>query len=87
MPAAAHVALGLAVATLLFVVAGGSGRECGTESSAPSDLLIWSGLVTGLAAGIMGLVSLAQRRWVVALVSLPMPVVGILGLFAGACLG
>lgn len=86
MPAFARIALALTALTIALALIGGIGRECGEPRSGGSDQALWMAFLVSFAAGAAGVVSLFQRRWVVALVAIPMPVVGIFSLFIGSCL-
>lgn len=79
-PRPAVAAMALAALTLLLVVLGNSGRECAEEAPPLADAALFAGAITGLAAAGLGVVALAMRRWVAALVSIPAAALGFLGI-------
>lgn len=85
MPPVAWAALGLAALTVVLAVLGHAGRECGDQDSGSDSLLVLA-MLTGLAAGICGVAALFARRWLVALVTIPTPLLAAVALVAAACL-
>lgn len=79
-------AVGLTALTLVLVSIGHSGRECGTTAPGWSDATLWLALTAGGLAALCGIVALAQRRWVAALISIPAPLVGLFSVLVAACL-
>lgn len=82
----AAMAVGLAALTLILVLIGHSERECGESAPGWSDAMLEIAVLTGLAAGGLGLIALIMRRWLAALVSIPAAALGFFGLLAAACL-
>lgn len=86
VPAEAKIAVGLALAAVGLVFVGSLGRECGEPAPGGSDTALSLAFLAGLAAGVFGLISLVRRRWLAALVALPMPLIAGIGILFAACL-
>lgn len=86
MPKVAIGALVLTFLTYVAIALGHDGRQCGEPKPAGSDELIVAGAWLGIGAGVLGLVSLLKRRWVVALISVLGFLGGLLSAVISACL-